>query len=258
MIANAEKIKKRPSFSRVDTLETIERSIASRIDSKGSHRNSKSLVPLPSQRGNPLISPKRRQVPESVKKFQRLQVIELEQPRYLMEKLSSSFQVSPRTRHAELQAKHLKCSSMFMQTMKFGEEDEYDEQETQEADDDVDAIDHLEISCSPKYEELPCINVLAPKTTTNQCYDRDDEVRFSSDSCMRKMTHSHSRPGGRPAPKVLKFTVQPDEELYTGGGDKKENTPMRKKLVNEKYNPLESTDKKRNNRIAVLDYLLKH
>lgn len=53
MIANAEKIKKRPVLSRVDTLESIEQIIASRaatIDSKGSHRNSKSLVPLPSQR----------------------------------------------------------------------------------------------------------------------------------------------------------------------------------------------------------------
>lgn len=81
MIANADKIKKRPQLSRVDTLESIEKTIASRaatIDSKGSHRNSKSLVPLPSQRVNPMISPKRRQIPDAVKKYQRLKVIELE------------------------------------------------------------------------------------------------------------------------------------------------------------------------------------
>lgn len=60
MIANAEKIQKRPHHSRVETLDTL---LQDSIETRSSHRASKSLVPLPSQRGKAMLSPTRRNVP---------------------------------------------------------------------------------------------------------------------------------------------------------------------------------------------------
>ena len=45
VLANAEKIQKRPHHSRVETLDTL---LQDSIETRSSHRASKSLVPLPS------------------------------------------------------------------------------------------------------------------------------------------------------------------------------------------------------------------
>lgn len=77
----------------------------------------------------------------------------------------------------------------------------------------------IEIAGSPKYEDLPCINVLCPQTTSNvQSIEIaglkkiEDEVRFSTDSDFSKLVKNRSRPNFRQAPKVLKFTIKGDEE----------------------------------------------
>lgn len=84
-----------------------------------------------------------------------------------------------------------------MQTMKFMDEDD-DQSETIESEVFEKKIEIPDVS--PKYEELPLINVLCPQTTSNAnevvggVKRVDDQVRFSTDSESKKMVRNKSRP----------------------------------------------------------------
>lgn len=207
IIANAEKIHQRKSSNSSqkgsESQEKIEKvkpekpiitiNKEEESQSKGTARNSRSLAPLPSQRGKVMISPQRRRVPDAVKRFQKLRVIELDESQVTM-RMTHSLKISP----PREDVKHYKCSSMFVQSSMIDNQKEIElpslRDQSQQSDEKSEIESNkcseikLSIACSPKKEDSMQEHILAPKTTMNRINPskQEDEVRFSTESWVTK------------------------------------------------------------------------
>ncbi len=198
VIANGKKIQeKRPTRKESDADTAVPQRTNETSETKGTARNSKSLVPLPSHRVKNLISPKRRLIPEGVKRFSKLKVFDLNECSDNEQlRMTHSFKVSEVMQEEEKTNKHYKCSSMFVQSSMVATppmpppmlKDE--SKESSEVDEKSNKCNEIKLSieCSPKKGGAEMFNVLAPKTTINALnpQKQDDEVRFSTESWLSK------------------------------------------------------------------------